>query len=56
MAFDDPIVFILIIFLILVPILVIYATYKLAKFMYKVNKFIDEQTKRQKEGQAQPAS
>lgn len=55
MAFDDPIVFILI-FLILVPILVIYATYKLAKFMYKVNKFIDEQTKRQKEGQAQPAS
>ncbi|MCL4518889.1 MAG: hypothetical protein M1587_06800 [Thaumarchaeota archaeon] len=43
MAFDDPIVFVLLLFEIAIPLLAIYGLYKLVRFVNKVNRFIDQQ-------------
>jgi len=43
MALDDPVVFILIALIVLIFALVVYAVYKLAKFLLKVSRFIDDQ-------------
>ncbi|MHB8566611.1 MAG: hypothetical protein ACYC7D_07855 [Nitrososphaerales archaeon] len=48
-VFFDPIVFILLIFLILIPVAVLYGLYKLAMFLIKANKFIDQQNRKQQE-------
>jgi hypothetical protein len=44
MAFDDPVVWLLIISMVVViPALAIYGIYKLVMFLIKVNNFIDRQ-------------
>lgn len=43
MAFDDPVVFVLLLLEIAVPILAVYGVYKLVRFVNKVNRFIDQQ-------------
>jgi hypothetical protein len=54
MAFDDPIVWIIILFFfILIPVAVIYLLYRLAKFLIKVNRFMDEQMKKKNDIQSQ---
>jgi uncharacterized protein HemY len=52
MALDDPIVWILIIALALIPI---YLLSLLVRFLLKANKFMDEYNKRKNEQQAQEA-
>lgn len=54
MAFDDPIVFILLIFEILVAVVVVYLLYKLAQFLIKANRFMDEYMKRKESQEVKP--
>lgn len=48
MAYEDPVVFVLILFVVAVVILV----YVLAKFLAKANRFLDEQERKQKDQQS----
>ena len=52
MAFDDPIVWIIIIAVALIPI---YLLSLLVRFLWKANKFIDEYNKKKNESEAQKA-
>jgi hypothetical protein len=53
MAFDDPIVWIILVFEILIPVVIIYMLYKLAQFLIKANKFMDQQMKKDQEKEPQ---